>query len=404
MLAPTVFASLLFVFSAPPPSDFSALGAEITQRVADEFLAADKAWAWARRHAELGRGTQNVDDFEAEVRSALAELATSHTAYYRDTDAEYWDLLAIFEPTLGRDATTERIGAAFVAVGGSWYVERTFPGGPAEAAGLRRGDRVLTASGAPFDPGRAFRGKDGWPLSLAVERRAGQAPVEIAVVPRRVDPWAEWLEAQRATTRVIEVAGRKVGETRLYSCAGEKPLALLADQLQSELAGAEALVLDLRGGWGGCDFRLVALFDPAVPSLESWDREGARTTFSPTWKKPLVVLVDQGSRSGKEAVARALQRAGRARVVGTRTAGAVVAGRPILLSDGSLLYLAVRDLTLDGERLEGVGVSPDVEVAAPLPGAEGADPQRDAALALAAQLAARTEARPVSQEKKEDPG
>lgn len=386
MLGLAVLLTSLLGVSTSPPADFSALGSEITGRVAAEYLDAERARAWAGRHAELGRGLTEPDAFAAAVRSALTELATSHTAYYRDTDAAYWDILAIFEPTLGRDATTERIGAAFVAEAGGWYVERTFPGGPADTAGLLRGDRVVRAGAAPFDPGRSFRGKDGWPLTLSVERRPGASPLEIAVVPRRIDPAEEWIAAQAATTRVVEVAGRKIGETRIFSCAGQKPLQLLADQLQSELAAAEALVLDLRGGWGGCDFRLVALFDPAVPRLESWDRDGTRSTYSPTWKKPLVVLIDHGSRSGKEAVARGLQRAGRARLVGLRTAGAVVAGRPFLLSDGSLLYLAVRDLTLDGERLEGVGVVPDLEVTAPLPGAAGADPQRDAALALAARL------------------
>jgi carboxyl-terminal processing protease len=386
MIGFAVLLTSLLGVSSPPPVDFSALGAEVTTRVAAEFLDAERARAWASRHKELGRGITEADAFTVAVRSALAELATSHTAYYRDTDAAYWEVLAIFEPTLGRDATTERIGAAFVTEADSWLVERTFPGGPAESAGLLRGDRILRAGGAPFDPGRSFRGKDGWPLALTVERRPGAAPMEVAVVPRRIDPAEEWIATQAATTRVVEVAGRRIGETRIFSCAGPKPLQLLADQMQSELAAAEALVLDLRGGWGGCDFRLVALFDPAVPQLESWDRDGTRSTFSSTWKKPLVVLIDQGSRSGKEAVARALQRAGRARLVGKRTAGAVVAGRPFLLSDGSLLYLAVRDLTLDGERLEGVGVAPDLEIAAPLLGAAGADPQRDAALALAARL------------------
>jgi hypothetical protein len=39
--------------------------------------------------------------------------------------------------------------------------------------------------------------------------------------------------------------------------------------------------------------------------------------------------------------------------VGERTAGAVLAGRCFLLSDRSLLYLAVAGIRGDGERLEG---------------------------------------------------
>ncbi len=97
---------------------------------------------------------------------------------------------------------------------------------------------------------------------------------------------------------------------------------------------------------------------------------------------------EEALRSGKEVVARALQRIGRATLVGERTAGAVVAGRFLQLVDGSALYLAVNDVRVDGERLEGKGVTPDLAVAAPLPYAGGRDPQLETALEKAAALAA----------------
>jgi carboxyl-terminal processing protease len=55
------------------------------------------------------------------------------------------------------------------------------------------------------------------------------------------------------------------------------------------------------------------------------------------------------------------------RVVGTRTAGALLAGRGFLRKDGSLLVLAVSDVWVEGERLEGRGVMPDVVVPFQLP-------------------------------------
>jgi carboxyl-terminal processing protease len=68
-------------------------------------------------------------------------------------------------------------------------------------------------------------------------------------------------------------------------------------------------------------------------------------------------------------------------VVGSRTAGALLAGRGFLLSDGSLLVLAVSDVRVEGVRLEGRGVAPDIEVPFRLPYAAGRDPQLEAALA-----------------------
>ena len=106
--------------------------------------------------------------------------------------------------------------------------------------------------------------------------------------------------------------------------------------------------------------------------------------FDPQWRKPVVLLVDGSARSGKEVLAHGFKTYGIGPVVGERTAGAVVAGRAILLSDWSFLYLAVLDVRIDGERLEGRGVEPDVAVARPIPYAAGADPQLERALEVAA--------------------
>ncbi|HEY7215059.1 MAG TPA: S41 family peptidase, partial [Thermoanaerobaculia bacterium] len=181
-------------------------------------------------------------------------------------------------------------------------------------------------------------------------------------------------------TRVIERSGRRMGYVPVWSCAGVEVEQTLSEAFAEKLAEAEALILDLRGGWGGCDSRLVGLFDPAVPDLTRIDRQGKSTVFASAWRKPLVVLIDGGSRSGKEVVARALQRHRRATLVGETTGKAVLAGQPLLLADGSLLYLAVHDIRVDGERLEGVGVTPDVAVPAELPYAAGRDPQLERAL------------------------
>ena len=88
--------------------------------------------------------------------------------------------------------------------------------------------------------------------------------------------------------------------------------------------------------------------------------------------------------SGKEVVAFAVKSRRLGTLVGERTAGAVLGGRPFLLSDRSLLYLATLDVEVNGVRLEGVGVQPDIWVQDDLPYAGGRDPQLDAAVACAA--------------------
>ncbi len=384
-----ILAVILPALAAGQPSttDYGVLGREVVTIVKERFYDSNTAERWAKENAEYAAAVQDAETFRRETRRRLAALGASHTEYYTPDDPGYRDLLSIFEPVLHRGAEGESLGLAAVEREDGWFVARIFAGGPAEAAGLRRGDRLVTADGEPFHPVRSLRSKAGRAVALEVRSRRDGPSRTVPVAPRTIDPKQEWQEAQAAGTRVLEHGRRRVGYVPVWSCAGVEVQQILAEALAEKLAGADALVLDLRGGWGGCNPELVGLFDPAVPDLTRIEREGRRTVWASAWRKPLVALIDGGSRSGKEVVARALQRHRRATLVGERTAGAVLAGQPFLLTDGSLLFLAVQDVLVDGERLEGVGVSPDVAVAADLPYAEGRDPQLERALELAADMA-----------------
>jgi len=92
------------------------------------------------------------------------------------------------------------------------------------------------------------------------------------------------------------------------------------------------------------------------------------------------MLVNRGSRSGKEILAYGFRKYNVGQIVGSTTAGAVVAGSPFVMKDGSLLYLAVADVYVDGKRLEGEGVIPDIAVPFPIPYAQGNDPQKERAI------------------------
>lgn len=360
-------AALLLAGAKTTPR-FPALGKEVVDLVRDRFMDAETAASWAERHAGYAEGIEDRAAFRDETRRILAELGTSHTQYYTPEDSGYHDLLAIFERVLKRDPKTESMGM----VTANGFVVRAFAGGPAAASGLQRGDRIV------------WQRQAGKEAVLEVQSRRDGPSRTVRLRPRLVNPKQEWLEDQRAGSRVIEHKGRRIAYAPLWSCAGEEHQDLLEEALQGGFAEADALVIDFRGGWGGCDPSLVTLFDPAAPDLTRIDRDGTRTAWSPTWRKPLAVLVDGGTRSGKEVVSRALQRHKRATLVGERTAGAVVAGQPHVLADDSLLFLAVHDIDVDGERLEGMGVKPDVEVPAGLEYAEGRDPQLERALDLLA--------------------
>ena len=115
--------------------------------------------------------------------------------------------------------------------------------------------------------------------------------------------------------------------------------------------------------------------------MQVTDRSGAVAFENVKWRKPVAMLVNGGTRSGKEVLAYGFRKYHLGEVIGTRTEGAVLAATAFLIG-GGLLLLAVDDVLVDGERLEGVGVAPTIEVPAGPSGAT--DPQLQRALAVLA--------------------
>jgi carboxyl-terminal processing protease len=101
------------------------------------------------------------------------------------------------------------------------------------------------------------------------------------------------------------------------------------------------------------------------------------------YDRPLVVLINEGTRSGKESLAYQFRQGDRATVVGTTTAGAFTAGRGLLTDPAQpyFLFLASAEPRLDGQVIEGVGVAPHVAVPYRVT-ADGDDPQLARALEI----------------------
>jgi carboxyl-terminal processing protease len=376
--------------AAPPP-----VVEEVARLVNRHFYDRQRVrqvWpdALATHTADLAADASD-EEVDAAIDALLAELGVSHTGRYVPGEVAYYELLDIF----ARDEFAPRIeemfaggGIAYTGIGvvprrhdGRTFLAAVYHGGPAARAGLLTGDEIVSADGAPFDPVASFAGKQGRAVVLEVRREVDGPTFEVEVVPRRIRPNAFFADALRESMRVIEHEGRSFGYVRVWSYARREYHNLLSRELaRGRLAAVDGLVLDLRGGWGGARPEYTELFVGGAPIMTYTGRDGRERLANFRWRRPVVVLVDEGTRSGKEVVTFGLQRHG-VPVVGTRTAGALLGGRGYLLRDGSLLVLAVSDVRVEGQRLEGVGVRPDIEVPFTLPYAAGADPQLEAALA-----------------------
>ena len=113
------------------------------------------------------------------------------------------------------------------------------------------------------------------------------------------------------------------------------------------------------------------------------DRSGKSEFVNVKWRKPVAMLINGGTRSGKEVLAYGFKKYRLGELIGTRKEGAVLAATAFLIG-GGLLLLAVEDVRVDGERLEGVDVTPTIEVKASAAAAEADDPQLSRAIAVLA--------------------
>ena len=328
----------------------------------------------------------------AAINAMLDELGVSHTHHFIKEQPSYYQLVDIFSWPLRRDIpkyfsggaiTYSGIGIFTKKIDGKTFISGVLAGLPADTAGLRVGDEIISADGSSFEPVGSFRGKEGEAIALAIRRDADGPVTTIAVRPQRIKPDDAFESAMRDSARIIEANGRRIGYIHVWSYAGRSYQEILEAALSDgKLKDADALIWDLRDGWGGARPSFLRIFDPHGPTMILSERNGDTELVGFRWRKPVVLLTNNGTRSGKEVLTYGFKKNGYGEVIGEPTAGALLAARAFLLSDGSLLILAVNDVTVDGERLEGKGVVPTIEVPFELPYAAGKDPQLNRAVSV----------------------
>jgi Periplasmic protease len=155
---------------------------------------------------------------------------------------------------------------------------------------------------------------------------------------------------------------------------------------------ADGVIIDIRGNPGGIGIMATGLagwfLDKPGQRLGTMNMRRTPLQFvvnprAPAFRGRLAILVDGSSASTSEIFAGGMQDLKRARVFGTRTAGAALPSFIEKLPNGDGFQCATADYTSEGGKpLEGIGVIPDVTVA---PTRELLLEGRDAALESAIQ-------------------
>lgn len=263
-------------------------------------------------------------------------------------------------------------------------------GTPAERAGLRAGDKVLSIAGEDtrgMDISTAvqkIRGPKGSTVTFSIVREGWTEPKDISVV--------------RDVINVPIVTTEKkdgVFIVTLASFTANSP-ALFRDALREFVdSGLTRLIIDLRGNPGGyldaaVDMaswflptgKVVVVEDYAGNNENVTHRSRGYDIFNDNLR--LVILVDKGSASASEILALALKSHGEATLVGKTTFGKGSVQELIEITPDTGLKLTVaRWLGPNGEHIPHSGIVPDVEIDRTEDDiTAGKDPQLDKAIEM----------------------
>jgi carboxyl-terminal processing protease len=311
------------------------------------------------------------------IRGSLQTLGDQYTSFIEPRIAAI----------INEDASGEFQGiGAYVRMrdDGKLEIAGIIPNTPAEAAGLKSGDRVLEVNGQSivgysiYEAIALIRGPAGTQVTLLIERPGQEETFEVTITRARIQiPLVE--------TQMLEGNIAYIRLTDFSATATRQMNNALTDLLSRNPRG---LILDLRdnpGGWLDQALNVADLFlDRGIIAIER-TKDGEEVFRSrdggPAESIPLVVLVNKGSASASEIVAGAIQDRGRGILIGEQTLGKGSVQRPYRLRDGSELRVTIALwFTPNNRAINGQGLTPDIVVPWPEDAGPDEDPQLDRAV------------------------
>ncbi len=322
--------------------------------------------AAVKQHKKAILSSTNIVELGERMNALIKTLHTSHCEFATANDEIGYFLRSLFCQFGKKHAPLIAFtGAITGGVNcGRRQVRYVLDGSPAAASGILPGDEIIAVDGKPYLGQLSFAGTAGRAVVLTVKRN--DAELRVKIKPALKDTYSCYVEATEKSARITKTPEGTIGYVHLWT-GGERAHEMFETLLGGKLNSTDGLILDLRDGYGANFFNDLDYFyrPPAgYPSITMTWRSGKKETTTLVYDKPVVALINGGVRSGKELVAFSLKRTGRAKLVGERTAGSVVAGKLFPVDSRTFLYLAVAAGDVDGVNLEGAGVEPDIAVPA----------------------------------------
>jgi len=271
------------------------------------------------------------------IDAMLKEL-DPYTVYYHEANMEDYRLM-----TTGQYGG---VGALIRKMGDFTYFSEPYEGNPAQKAGIKAGDKILSIDGKTMvklpsdDVSSALKGPKGSSIEVKVEREGKEMTFNITRD-----------EIKLPDVPYFGMLDTEVGYIKLngFTQTASSDVRSAYDKLHAD--GMKSLVLDLRGNGGGLLMEAVKIVNmfvkkgQTVVTTKGRIPEENRTYTTPSdpldLKIPLVVLVDGGSASASEIVAGSLQDLDRAVIIGEQSYGKGLVQRTFDLKYGSKIKLTI---------------------------------------------------------------
>jgi carboxyl-terminal processing protease len=238
-------------------------------------------------------------------------------------------------------------------------------GSPAEKAGIKTGDKIISVGGKTYDGSSidqavaAMRGKPGTKVDIVVLR--GEEELDFSITRANIV-----MQSVRS-----EVLDGNIGYIRISSFE-EKTADDFKQQVRDmEIKRVKGLVIDLRDNGGGLVESSVQIADMLLDEgvvTYTEDRKGEKEYYKAKAGKtdlPYVILVNGGTASASEILTAAVKDHQGGKIVGTNTYGKGIIQSIEQLTNGDAVKLTIMQyFSPNGSVIHKVGIKPDVEVEA----------------------------------------
>lgn len=293
-------------------------------------------------------------------KAMVSGLDDKYAAYY--TKDEYKD---ISEKTKGEFCG---IGA-YISQGkndNSLKVAGVVNGGPAEKAGIKKGDIIVEVDGENIqgkDSSYAvskMKGKKGTNVSISVMRKGNKKPITFNI--KR--------EVIHDNTVSYKMLDNNIGyiSVSAFETVTKKQFKSAVDCLEKK--NEKGLIIDLRDNGGGLLDTALDMLDHILPKklvVYTKDKNGVAEEYytkdDKEIKIPIVILVNGNSASASEVFCGALRDYGKAKLLGTKTFGKGIVQSSFAFRDGTgLKFTTSKYYTPKGINIHGTGFEPDIKV------------------------------------------